>query len=97
MKKLSLALESLEVTSFATVATGRHDRGTVRGASVEPASEDPQGCVQITGAAPNWCTGPECEVTLAISCVRDGCFSWEYETCATCSEACVLVLETGDC
>ena len=77
MKKLKLALESLEVVSFEAVSSERLERGTVLGReSILPA--DTEFCPE----------SQECDHTLAISCVPDGCMSHEYVTCPWQTEAC---------
>ena len=81
MKKLKLAPESLEVTSFEPLAAERRGRGTVQGASEIQPHTNAQGCVQFTGVEPNWCTGPACDYTLAISCIPDNCMSHERVIC----------------
>jgi hypothetical protein len=74
MAKLKLSLDSLRVTSFATDTATRRENGTVHAHAGETTPQSPcrfsdqPGCVPITGP----CTGPGCDVTLALSCVECG-------------------------
>ena len=66
MSKLKLDVEALEVTSFDTDAAGA-ERGTVRGASIQPAQDSVDVCIDTDF------TGPCCEYTLVLSCVQTNC------------------------
>jgi hypothetical protein len=57
MKKLKLALESLDVASFEVVSPERRERGTVLGNESEPLFSQ-RFCPQST----------QCDVTMAVTC-----------------------------
>ncbi|HEU4457285.1 MAG TPA: hypothetical protein VFR81_29720 [Longimicrobium sp.] len=81
MGKLKLSLDSLRVTSFETDTAARRESGTVHAHAGETTPESPcrfsvqPGCPQLTGP----CTGPGCDVTLAVSCIE--CASFDGVFC----------------
>lgn len=87
MRKLTLSLESLQVTSFEPHPAARGARGTVRAhgdTEVECPSLAPNPCLATTPDAEcadftGPCTGPQCDYTLALSCA--GCESLDLAVC----------------
>jgi hypothetical protein len=83
MHKVKLSLETLQVESFETVASGAGLRGTVAAHMPKPG-----------GPQPTYYVGNTCECTLELSCVQtdcgDECFLYTADTCYTC-EACPSV------
>lgn len=85
MKKLSLSLDALQVTSFETADTIPATRGTVQG-NAATKNCDPSfvmdcsnaHCVTIANDTCN-CTGIDCEYTMALTCA--GCPSGGLATC----------------
>jgi hypothetical protein len=63
MNKLKLTLDELQVTSFATADAASAERGTILGNAAT------RRCVETEGFCPQTGASPECEVTLAQTCV----------------------------